>query len=110
MLLVVNALVYLLSIIPFVKIHKGNFNPFLVISKEKEVAKFTSILAVCTFFVSLRGRYMRKETLILLDSHLFPLSVVIAGFKTAQLASAGLSSRIEIIINKKVNYLISLLL
>jgi hypothetical protein len=32
-------------------------------------------------------------------------AVVIAGFKTAQLASAGLSTRIEIIINKKVRYI-----
>jgi hypothetical protein len=79
LLLVVNAMVYFLSVIPFVMLGKGDYNHEMVVTKEREVTKFTSLLAVCTFLL------------------------VVAGFKTAQLASHELASRIEIIINKKVS-------
>jgi hypothetical protein len=49
MLLAVNATIYFLSIIPFTMIGKGTYNPNLIVSKEKEVSKFISLLAVCTF-------------------------------------------------------------
>lgn len=42
-------MIYFLTIIPFVLLTKGSYNPGLVVSKEKEVAKFASIFAVCTF-------------------------------------------------------------
>ena len=49
MLLAVNGTVYFLSAIPFIMLGKGDYNHDMVLSKEREVTKFTSLLAVCTF-------------------------------------------------------------
>lgn len=49
MLLAVNGIIYLLSGIPLVMLSKNDYNHNYAISKEKEITKFTSLLAVCTF-------------------------------------------------------------
>lgn len=49
MLLAVNGTIYFLSAIPFIMLGRGDYNHGMVVSKEREVTKFTALLAVCTF-------------------------------------------------------------